>query len=58
MLDNCQVGLGMQGAVRDLKHGRMHLLQRIDALLELDVVRGELSLSDGVSAFSSMVVVK
>jgi hypothetical protein len=35
---------GLEGAVRDLEHGRVHLLQRIDALLELNVVRRELSL--------------
>lgn len=30
--------------IRDLEHGIVHLLQRIDALLELDIIRGELSL--------------
>jgi hypothetical protein len=33
----------------DLEHGRVHLLQRIDALLELDVVRRKLGLSYSLS---------
>jgi hypothetical protein len=49
--------MGTWEAVRDLKHGRVHLLQRIHALLELDVVRRELSLSSGVLVSSFMVVV-
>lgn len=32
------------GVVRDLQHRGVHLLQRIHALLQLDVVRGELGL--------------
>lgn len=35
----------MGGNLRDLQHSIVHLLQGIDALLELNVVRGELGLS-------------
>jgi hypothetical protein len=35
----------LREAVRDLEHGRVHLFQRIDALLKLNVVRRELGLS-------------
>jgi hypothetical protein len=42
------------GSVRDLEHARVHLLQGIDALLEFDVVRRELRLSQGIrAAFNS-----
>jgi hypothetical protein len=34
--------------VRDLKHARVHLLQRINALLQLDIVRRELGLFSGI----------
>lgn len=43
----------MEG-VRDLKHGRVHLLQSIDTLLKLNVVWGQLSLSWAVSASLAM----
>lgn len=39
-------------AVRDLEHGRVHLFQRIYALLELDVVGRELSLSCSISVLT------
>ena len=43
-------------SVRDLKHGVVHLLQRIHALLKLNVVRGKLSLSwQGVSMLTTQV---
>ena len=44
------------GSVRDLKHGVVHLLQRIHALLKLDVVRGQLGLLwQGVSMLTTQV---
>jgi hypothetical protein len=58
ILDTGHVDLDIKGAIRDLEHGRVHLLQRIHALLELDVVWRELGLSSGVLVFRSMVVVK
>lgn len=38
------------GVIRDLEHARVHLLQRIDALFELDVVGRELGLLYRVNA--------
>jgi hypothetical protein len=38
---------GRRDSVRDLQHARVHLLQRIDPLLELNVVRRELRLLGG-----------
>jgi hypothetical protein len=37
--------MGVAEALRDLEHGVVHLLQGIDAFLELDVVGWQLGLS-------------
>ena len=45
-----RVVVGFVGVLRgDLEHGRVHLFQRIDALLELDIVRRKLGLSYSLS---------
>lgn len=44
-----RTGRELWGLVRDLEHGVVHLLQRVHALLELDVVGGQLGLSHHVS---------
>ena len=56
------LGLGLRGwrcfvgvLRRDLEHSRVHLSQRIDALLELDVVGRKLGLSQGPSAHAQLI---
>lgn len=42
---------GFIDAVRDLEHSAVNLLQRIDTLLKLNVVRRQLGLSYATSAY-------
>ena len=51
-----RVVVGFVGVLRrDLEHSRVHLSQRIDALLELDVVGRKLGLSQGPSAHAQLI---
>ena len=52
-----RVVVGFVGVLRgDLEHSRVHLPQRIDALLELDVVGRKLGLSQGLSAHAQPIL--